>query len=266
MNQRSVCFFMLYHKRPELTRMSMWHMAKVIKMFNEAGHKAQGIVIGDDPMQAKYAESLGLEHFKKENEPLYRKFAAGYQVSLAKDTDYVCKMDSNNFNSEEYWKRCIEAMGGDKKASFGTNRFTVMSADPEKEETCIFKTRKSIHLCNSGQFYLNWTLTQGVDFNRIYKPNMKSNFDGSINDKITSKWGDDIVFTISSHPDDCFDVKDGDDIHSYRSYITKSPNVYPANLTRSELKEKYEELRLLDEGFFSLENDKIVEPGAEPSE
>ena len=89
MNKRSVCFFMLYHKRPELTRMSMWHMAKVIKMFNEAGHKAQGIVIGDDPIQKKYAESLGIEHIHKPNEPLYQKFASGYQYALLKETDFV---------------------------------------------------------------------------------------------------------------------------------------------------------------------------------
>lgn len=266
MIHRSVCFFMLYHKRPELTRMSMWHMAKVIKMFNEAGHQAQGIVIGDDPIQAKYAESLGLEHFQKENEPLYKKFAAGYQYALLKETEYICKMDSNNFNSEEYWNRCIEVMGGPKLASFGTNRFTVMSADPKKEHTCIFKTRKKIHLCNSGQFYLNWTLSTAINFRSIYKDGQTSNFDGKINEAITERWNPEIVHTISSHPDDCFDVKDGDDIHSYDSYIRKRNGVYPANLDRSELKEKYEEIRLLDEGFFSLENDKIVAPEAEPSE
>lgn len=266
MIKRSVCFFMLYHKRPELTRMSIWHMAKVIKMFNEAGHSAQGIVFGDDPRQEKYAKSLGIDHITVPNKPLSRKFAQAYQYALLRETEYICKVDSNNFNSDEYWRKCIDVMSGEKVASFGTNRFTIVSSNPKEEKTCIFKTRKKIHLCNSGQFYLNWTLSSCVNFRSVYKEGQSCNFDGVVNEKITSTYSSDTIHTISSDPDDCFDIKDGDDIHSYESYINKRPDTYPANLDRSELKNKYEEIRLLDEGFFSLKNDKIVEPGDEPSE
>ena len=74
MNLRTVCFFMLYHGRPELTRMSMWHMAKVIKKFNKAGHQSVGIVVGDDLKQSEYAESLGLEHMYMANDPFIKSF------------------------------------------------------------------------------------------------------------------------------------------------------------------------------------------------
>ena len=48
--------------------------------------------------------------------------------------------------------------------------------------------------------------------------------------------------------------------------MNKSPNVYPRYKDRSELVEKYEELKLLDLGYFSPTCDKIVEPGADLSE
>jgi len=266
---RSVCFFMLYHKRPQVTRMSMWHMAKVIKMFNEAGHRAQGFVVGCascEPRQKEYAEKLGLGHVSIPNKPLSRKFSHAYQQALLKETDYICKVDSNNFNSNDYWEKCIDVMHGPKEASFGTNRFCVMSSDPEKQETCVFKTRQSMHLCNSGQFYLNYSLSKSVNFRSIYNENQNCNFDGKINEAMTSQWNESVIKTISSEPDDCFDVKDGTDIHSYDSYIRKRNGVYPAYKNRNELVEEYEELKLLDLGYFKPSCDKIVEPGADLSE
>lgn len=267
--KRSVCFFMLYHKRPEVTRMSMWHMAKVVKKFNEAGHRAQGIVVGCsgcEPKQKAYAEKLGLEHFSKKNTPLSSKFSFAYTQALLKETDYVCKIDSNNFNSDGYWDKCIEKLSGSKVVSFGTNRFTVVSSNQEEEKTCVFKTRKKIHLCNSGQFYLNWSLSQCVNFRSLYSTGQKSNFDGKINEAISKKWGESVIETISTSPSDCFDIKDGTDIHSYESYIVKRNTVYPAYKDRSKLVEEYEELKLLDLGYFSPSCDKIVEPGADLSE
>ena len=260
---------MLYHKRPELTRMSMWHMAKVVKKFNDAGHKAQGIVIGCgkcEPKSKAYAEKLNLEHFEKSNSPLSSKFSFSYTQALLKETDYICKMDSNNFNSDEYWDKCIEKLFLEKVVSFGTNTFTVMSADKESEETCVFKTRKRMHLCNSGQFYLNWSVSRAVNFRDIYSRDQTCNFDGKINEAISNKWSETVIETISTESDDCFDVKDGTDIHSYESYMKKSPSIYPPNKNRSELVEMYEELKLLDLGYFSPSCDKIVEPGADLSE
>lgn len=263
MNYRSVCFFMLYHKRPEVTRMSMWHMKKVIDRFNAAGHKAQGIVFGDEEDQKRYAEFLGLEHITVANSPLSRKFEIAYTNSLWKDTDYICKVDSNNFNDFSYWDKCIEFIKGNKVVTFGTNRFVVVSADKDRETTCVFKTRKARHLCNSGQFYLNYSLRNAVDFSKIYPPRATHNFDGRLNDAIIDKWGDvKLITTLSSDPKDCFDVKDGTDIHSYDSYITRSPRVYPKYDKRSKLVLKYKELTLLDQGFFREECYKTFEPEA----
>jgi len=247
----------------------MWHMAKVIKMFNEAGHRAQGFVVGCascEPRQKEYAEKLGLGHVSIPNKPLSRKFSHAYQQALLKETDYICKVDSNNFNSNDYWEKCIDVMHGPKEASFGTNRFCVMSSDPEKQDTCVFKTRQSMHLCNSGQFYLNYSLSKSVNFRSIYNENQNCNFDGKINEAMTSQWNESVIKTISSEPDDCFDVKDGTDIHSYDSYIRKRNGVYPAYKNRNELVEEYEELKLLDLGYFKTSCDKIVEPGADLSE
>jgi hypothetical protein len=267
--KRSVCFFMLYHKRPELTRMSMWHMAKVIRKFNDAGHSAQGIVVGCgkcEPKTKAYADKLGLEHVEKRNHPLSEKFSFAYTQALLKETDYVCKLDSNNFNSDQYWEKCIDKLFLEKVVSFGTNRFTIMSSSKKSEKTCVFKTRHKMHLCNSGQFYLNWSLSQAVNFRSVYPPKLKCNFDGKINEALSNKWSDTVIETISSEPDDCFDVKDGTDIHSYESYMKKSPSTYPHYKDRGELVEIYEELKLLDLGYFSPSCDKIVEPGADLSE
>lgn len=267
MNFRSVCFFMLYHNRPEVTRMSMWHMKKVIDRFNAAGHKAMGVVFGNEDEQKRYAEFLGLEHITIANSPLSRKFEAAYTNALWKDTEYICKVDSNNFNDFSYWDKCIETVGGIKLVSFGTNRFTVVSADKNVQPTCVFKTRQKKHLCNSGQFYLTYSLKQAVNFSNIYPEGITHNFDGRINDAIVKKWNDDNnIHTISSNPQDCFDVKDGTDIHSYASYIKKSPDTYPRYDKRSELTKRYRELTLLDQGFFREECYKIFEPEVELSE
>jgi len=260
---------MLYHKRPELTRMSMWHMAKVIKMFNDAGHKAHGIVVGcrqNDLDSTVYAESLGLRHFQKENSPLYKKFGFAFSQALLMEDDYICKMDSNNFNSKEYWDKCINKISNKKVVSFGTNKFTVLASDPSLQKTCVFTTRKKIHLCNSGQFYLNYSLSQAVNFRSIYDENQRNNFDGKINKAFSEKWGPGVIEIISSDPEDCFDVKSSTDIHSYDSYICRSPKIYPEYKTRKELLEEFEELKLLDLGYFTPDCDRIVEPGADLSE
>jgi hypothetical protein len=269
MEKRSVCFFMLYHKRPELTRMSMWHMAKVVKMFNEAGHRSQGIVIGCascEPKQKEYAEKLGLEHLDKSNTPLSKKFSFAFTSALMKETDYICWLGSNNIHSDGFWEKCIKTLEGSKQVTFGSNKFCVMHSDPKIQETCVFKTRQDIHLCSSGQFYLNYSLSNAVNFRSVYAENQTCNFDGKINEAFESKWNASVVKRISSEPNDCFDIKDSTNIHSYESYMRKSPQVYPRYKNRSELVEEYEEFKLLDLGYFSLKTDKIVEPGADLSE
>ena len=250
MNKRTVCFFMLYHGRPELTRMSMWHMAKTIKKFSEAGHKSIGIVVGDDLKQADYAESLGLEHMYMANDPLDKKFSFTWTHALLKETDYVCWLGSNNLHSDRYWNKCIKVLEGDKQVSFGSNKFSIVHASKGVEPTCTFTTRKNIHLCSAGQFYLNWSLSNAVNFRSVYAEGQKFNFDGKINQALAGKWGDGVIKTISSDPSDCLDVKNDENIHSYQSYVRKRGKAYPAYKDRSKLVEMFEELKMLDNGQF----------------
>lgn len=250
MNRRTVCFFMLYHGRPELTRMSLWHMAKTIKKFTESGHKSIGIVVGDDLKQAEYAESLGLEHMYMANDPLDKKFSFTWTQALLKETDYLCWLGSNNLHSDAYWNRCIKVLEGEKQVSFGSNKFSIVHASKGVEPTCTFTTRKNIHLCSAGQFYLNWSLSNAINFRSVYAEGQKFNFDGKINQALASKWGDGVIKTISSDPADCLDVKNDENIHSYQSYVRKRGKAYPAYKDRSKLVEMFEELKMLDNGQF----------------
>ena len=250
MNLRTVCFFMLYHNRPELTRMSMWHMAKVIKRFNKAGHMSVGMVVGDDLKQAEYAESLGLEHVYMANDPLHKKFSNTWQLALLKETDYVCWLGSNNIHSDAYWSKCLKVLEGPKEVSFGSNKFSIVHASKDVQPTCTFKTRKDIHLCSAGQFYLNWSLSNAVNFRSIYTEGQTFNFDGKINQALVAKWGNEIIKTISSEPSDCLDIKNEENIHSYQSYMRKRNSAYPAYKDRSKLLDIFEELRMLDNGQF----------------
>lgn len=259
---------MLLHGREELARMSMYHMARVIKKFNDAGHKCHGIVFGDaiaEPDQFKYALDLGLIPYHIINDPLYLKFRFAWRTALLQQTEYVCKMDSNNVNSEDYWDRCLEKLGGKRVVTFGTPHFIVSSKSIKESKTKVFTTRQHKHLCNSGQFYLRYSLEKVIDFNNLYKKDQGQNFDGVINDKINNEWGDSVTHRLTPVAfTDCLDIKDGTDIHSYDSYASK-PN-YPSGPPRHELGSIYPEIKLLDEGYFALAHDKSAAQEDEPSE
>lgn len=225
-------------------------MAKTIKKFSEAGHKSVGIVVGDDLKQADYAESLGLEHMYMANDPLDKKFSFTWTQALLKETDYVCWLGSNNLHSDAYWNKCIKVLEGEKQVSFGSNKFSIVHASKGVEPTCTFTTRKNIHLCSAGQFYLNWSLSNAVNFRSVYAEGQKFNFDGKINQALAGKWGNGVIKTISSDPSDCLDIKNDENIHSYQSYVRKRGKAYPAYKDRSKLVEKFEELKMLDNGQF----------------
>ena len=247
-NKRTVCFFMVYYKRPELTRMSMYHMAKIIKKFTDAGHPSVGIVVGDEPQQKSYAESLGLEHHSQPNLPLRDKFASAFQEALKTDSDYVCWLGSNNIHSEEYLDKCIVSLEGEAVPSFGTNRFTVLSTDKKNQETCVFTCRR-YHLVSAGQFYFSISLKKAVNFSTVYGHEQTLNFDGKVNAAMVKKWDESVLHKASCEPEDCLDIKDGTDMHSYDSYI--SLKHYPRHIYRDELYTKYEELQMLERGDFA---------------
>lgn len=264
-----MCFYMLFYKRERLARMSMYHMARVVKMFNEAGHKAQAIVVGDgfeEPAQFEYARSLGIMPYHAKNDPRGLKFRHALQYAISQNTDYICKMDSNNVNSDYYWGECIKIMGGDKVPTFGTRHFTVAHSNPAIKETCVFNTREPFHLCNSGQFYLRYSIENCIDVRSLYAPGQAFNFDGTINKALVKKWGQTIVHHIPGQsPSDCIDLKSDTDIHSYKSYMDKGRKIYPNGPTRLELREQYEEIKLLDSGYFDPSHDKSAAQEASPS-
>jgi hypothetical protein len=53
---------------------------------------------------------------------------------------------------------------------------------------------------------------------------------------------------LSEEPEDCLDIKDGNDIHGYETYICRVG--YARYLSRDELYQKYEELQMLGRGDF----------------
>lgn len=238
---------MAYHSRPELTKMSMYHMKRVIDMFNNAGHKSIGIVIGDKNDMSDYAESLGLEHVEYPNDDLTEKFITCWISAIRKNTEYMCWLGSNNIHSDEYWQKCIETLGGNKKVSFGCKKILIVSTDKEKQETCVFNTRGA-HLTSSGQFFLNYSFKKCINIFDVYEKGQTFNFDGKVNEKFFGMWGEEVVECISKEPEDCIDIKNNENIHTYESYI--KVDSYPRYDNRDVIFSKHKELIMLENGDF----------------
>lgn len=249
---------MAVYGRKELSRMSIYHMKRLIDTFTAAGHPSIGFIACDEEDQGEYAKSLGIEYFRVPNKPLGVKFSKMFTHALFKETDYVCWVGSNNLHSDEYIQKCIDTLSGDKKVTFGTNKFLVANVSKEHQKTCVFHTRHAMHLCSSMQFYLNYSLSRAVNFRHIYAPDQKFNFDGKINEAIVDKWNVSVVHRISSGDTDCLDLKNSENIHSYESYMKHSPHTYPNGPTRDELGDIYPEIKLLDEGYFDSAPDKTA--------
>ena len=193
-------------------------MVDVIDSFKKDGFDAVGIVIGDDERQAEFCKEHGLDHYHHDNNPLSYKFQFAWMKAIHKQKDYVCWLGSNNVHSDEYWEKCKARIKENKCATFGSNKFVVMSADKSKNKTCVFNTRGK-YLVSSGQFFLTYSLENSVDLFKMYKRDQTFDFDGKILEQMTYKWGWDIVENISDDPESCIDVKDDVNIHSYDSYI-----------------------------------------------
>jgi len=227
--------------------MSISHMSDVIEDFKKDGFEATGIVIGDDKRQEEFCSDRGIKHYMYPNDPLSYKFQFSWLTSIHAQKDYICWMGSNNLHSQEYWDKCKEKLSGKKTATFGSNKFVVMSTDPNKDETCVFNTRGK-YLVSSGQFFLTYSLENSVDLFKVYNKDQTFDFDGKILEEMTNKWGWDIIDLISEDPEDCLDIKDDLNIHSYESYISKT--IYPRYLKRSELIKKYVRLQELIQGKY----------------
>jgi len=256
MEKKSVTFFMLYHKRPEVTRMSMWHMAKVIDKFRKAGHECKGIVIGSEPKQAEYCKSLGLQHLEFENDPLPEKFKFAFESALMQGTDYICWLGSNNVHSDKYWETCLDQLSKDPVATFGSTRFTIVNIDKDTQKTMAW-SRRGYHLCSCGQFYNTNALKKTIDFHNVFRSDRNlakaedsgkgMDFDGSINNWLAKQWTPRILHAIDCDGLSVIDIKSQDDVHSFERYFRGN---YPQEYTRDEIFERFEELQKLEDGYF----------------
>lgn len=209
---------MVYHDRPALTKMSIDDMSCAMQSLNNAGINVNGIVIGDSYNIAKFCEKLGIEHEMFENQPIADKFTYAWLRAIQKRCDYICWYGSNNVHHSGYWDVAIEKLMGNKVVTFGTRNCVIMSSDESQEWGCLFNPTPG-YLISSGQFFLTSTLINTVNLLTLYDPDQTFNFDGLLLDKLTDRWGQDIVEVISFDEEDCVDVKNDVNIHSFESYM-----------------------------------------------
>ena len=245
---RSICFFMVYHDRPALTKMSIDDMVGAMHYFADEGHSVQGIVIGDSYNVAEYARGLGLRHEMFKNDPLSNKFSFAWLRAVQAQCDYIAWWGSNNVHGAGYLAECNERLLGNKVATFGTKNCVIVSAEPGEEETCVF-TPLNKYLISSGQFFLTYSIQNSVNPLTIYDEEQTFNFDGKILDAMTDKWGDGIIEVVTHDDEDCLDVKNKVNIHSYESYMNMSH--YPRYVSRKDLKHRHPSLQLYLEGTFN---------------
>ena len=215
---RSVCFFMVYHGRPALTKMSIDDMSLAMSTLKNSGIDCKGIVIGDSYHVAKFCEGLGIRHEMFENKPVADKFTYAWLRAIQHRCDYICWYGSNNVHHAGYWDVAAQRLAGNKVVTFGTRNCVIMSADPEEEWGCVFHPTPG-YLISSGQFFLTSTLINTVNLLTLYHKDQKFNFDGMLLDCLTEKWGQDIVEVIEFDEEDCVDVKNDVNIHSFESYM-----------------------------------------------
>lgn len=215
---RSICFFMVYHDRPELTKMSIDDMSMAMSNLRNSGFEVTGLVIGGSYHIAKFCSALGIRHEMFENKPVSDKFTYAWMRAIQHRCDYICWYGSNNVHSAGYWMSVSERLKGNKAATFGTRNCIIMSSDPQEEYGCHF-TPTPGYLISSGQFFLTSTLINTVNLLTLYDPEQTCNFDGLLLDCLTDRWGQDIVEVVEFDEEDCVDIKNHINIHSFESYM-----------------------------------------------
>lgn len=242
-----MCFFMVYHDRPELTKMSVDDMSIAMNILRSRGHSAEGIVIGDNYNVAKFCEDRGIRHEMFANQPLSDKFVYAWIRALQQRTDYLCWYGSNNVHGAGYWEECCNVLDGNKQVTFGTMNCVIMSADPDLQETCVFRPLAP-YLISSGQFFLRWTLMDTINFLTLYEDKQTFNFDGYLMNKLFEKWGRSIVKVVEYDEEDCIDVKNAINIHSYQSYIDR-PHYKRHDLAKNIIP-RHPALQLFFDGYY----------------
>lgn len=242
---RSVCFFMVYHKRPNVTRMAIDHMADTIMLFNQEGIEAEGIVIGNSKAIARFCYDLGITHLDFPNDPVSNKFTYAWLMAVQRETDYICWLGSNNLHGDGYWVSAIEKIKGHKVATFGTRNCVIISTNPKNQRTCLFHPKEG-YLISSGQFFLTYSFKHAVNILTVYDMDQQFNFDGKILDCFTDTWGSQIVEELTFDEEDCLDIKTDYNIHSYESYMGR----YPDYLESGLIVPRFPRLKLFMTGYY----------------
>ena len=242
---RSVCFFMVYHRRPAVTRMAIDHMADVIDMFKGGGIDAVGITIGSSSVIERFAKNRGLKHERHPNDPLSGKFTYAWMLAAQENKDYICWMGSNNIHSDGYWEKALNKLSENKVATFGSRNCIILHRDKDTPKTCHFRPH-SHYLISSGQFFLTYSFTNAVNILTVYDLDQQFNFDGKVLDKMTDKWGKDIIEYVEFDEEDCIDVKSTLDMHNYESYR----RIYPEYLPSNQIIPRFPRLQMLIQGFY----------------
>lgn len=238
---------MVYHDRPSLTKMSIDDMYAAMRYLSDEGHTVDAIVIGDSYNVAAYCQRLGVRHEMFENRPVSDKFSYAWLRAVQARCDYIAWWGSNNVHGAGYIAECNEMLFGRKVATFGTKNCVIASVAEGCEETCVF-TPRDHYLISSGQFFLSYSIENSVNLLTVYDFDQTFNFDGKILDAMTDKWGVGIVETVTYDEEDCVDLKNDVNIHSYESYMKMSH--YPRWAMREELRFRHPSLDLYLSGSF----------------
>jgi hypothetical protein len=244
---RSVCFFMVYHARPALTKMALDDMQGAMQFFSYDGHDVVGLAIGGSYDVAQFCASRGIQHEMFANDPVSNKFSYAWLRAIQMGCDYIAWWGSNNVHGAGYLVQCAGVLEGKKVATFGTKNCVIMSAMPGEEDTCVF-TPRDHYLISSGQFFLTHSLRHSVNPLTIYDSDQTFNFDGKVIDAMVDKWGEDIILDVSFDEEDCIDIKNGVNIHSYSSYMEVAG--YPRYLSREVIRHRHPSLDLYLDGHF----------------
>jgi hypothetical protein len=83
----------------------------------------------------------------------------------------------------------------------------------------------------------------------VYDREQTFNFDGKILDAMTDKWGKDIIELVTHDEEDCLDIKNSVNIHSYQSYMNRSH--YPRYESKDVLRHRHPSFDLYLRGVFN---------------
>lgn len=238
---RSVCFLMLYHGRPELTKMSLLHLSNTAWLFEDEGFRVKTMVVGDSKEIRGYCEDHGLHHETFKNYPLAHKMTYAWIRAMQQNTDYICWLGSNNVHGQGYWEVCMNRLNSNLCATFGTRNCVITSTKAGEDKTYLFHPSEG-YLISAGQFFLRHSLYHSVNFLTVFDDDQTFAFDGSILDAMTSKWGQDIIEVVSFDEEDCLDIKGDENIHSYESYANAGYREY---INRDELRGRHFEFSQL---------------------